>query len=125
MDYDENRGIEQLQQLAEERGCDLIVADDRKLLLDLDGGSERLDFMYSQIDMLHRNGALPRLAAPVQTWQSRSGANYHAALWLVSPLPLVERIALQTILGSDPVREGLAYARRDGLNPIVLFRPRI
>lgn len=123
--YTENRSIEALQELAEERGCDLIVADERTLLLDLDGGRERVDFMYTQLDMLRRNNSLPVLAEPVQTWRSRSGENYHAVIRLVSTLPLMERIALQTILGSDPVREGLAYARRDGLNPIVLFRPRL
>lgn len=121
----ENRSIEALQVLAEMDDCDLVVADDYTLLLDLDGGEDAVGFFWSQISMLERNRAMP-LNAGIDVWQSKSGENHHARIKLLAPMLLHERLLLQAVLGSDRVREALGYIRRVRAieNPIVLFKPR-
>lgn len=103
-------------------GFDVLIGDDFTLLLDLDGGATaRLDER-----VLERARDLFGVES-IETWTSKSGPpNQHARVKLSEPLDVATRIALQAILGSDPIRELLALARlRNGVvEPSSLFKPR-
>lgn len=59
-----------------------------------------------------------------QAWRS-AGGNCHVMLTMFRELELAERIALQAVLGSDPMREMLNLSRAwcQADDPIALFRP--
>lgn len=59
-----------------------------------------------------------------EAWRS-AGGNIHVMLTLNRKIELQDRIALQAILGSDPMRElcNLRRARCSAEDPIALFRP--
>jgi len=111
-----------LAELAEERGCDLIVADERTLLLDLDNDHARRVF--------DRN--LPKVkdkypVESVERYPSRSVGHEHVIVGLLHPVPdATTRLLLQAALGSDATRELLSLYRvkRNHSTPSVLFRPR-
>lgn len=60
-----------------------------------------------------------------EAWKSHGG-NTHVVLTLLQDLTPQARIALQAVLGSDPIRELLSLVRveNDCQDPIALFRPR-
>ena len=59
-----------------------------------------------------------------EQWRSKSG-NIHMRIELSTPLPVIARIALQAMLGSDSWREMMSLqSALAGLdNPIMLFKP--
>lgn len=62
--------------------------------------------------------------ARTEAWKS-AGGNCHVVLTLAHNLELAQRIALQAILGSDPMRELLNLRRVlcSADDPVALFRP--
>lgn len=104
-------------------GFDVLLGDDFTLLLDLDGDVE--------LDARLLDRASELFGVQVDTfevWTSKSGPpNRHARVKLVNPATVVERIALQAMLGSDPMREllSLARLRRGVAEPVRLFKPRL
>lgn len=121
---DEEDRQAQVERLANQYGCSVEVATDDVLLLDLDS-AEAVEMFVARIEYARSRGLplgsyelMPSRSAPTKGSQ-------HARVQLEGPTPLCERILLQALLGSDPTRELLCYARaREGLEPnIVLFRP--
>lgn len=111
-----------LAELAEDRDCVLVVADERTLLLDLDD-----DHACRVFD---KN--LPKVkdkysVESVERYPSRRARHEHAIVRLVDPIPdPVTRLLLQATLGSDATRELLSLYRvqRGHSTPSVLFRPK-
>jgi len=95
---DETRSLETLQHLAGP-GWNVSIPDDYTLQIDLDDGAEKLRFERIA-EILKNSGRFVFVSS--SSHESRNG-NTHAILTLSEPLGLVERIALQAILGSDPV----------------------
>src|SRR4051812_47836645 len=91
----------QVDRLAREYGCIVEHATDTKLLLDLDS-AEAVESFTTRIRDARRRG-LP--VASFELMPSRNSAtkgSRHARVHLEEPMPLVERILLQALLGSDP-----------------------
>jgi hypothetical protein len=111
-----------LEGLAAEYECDMVVGDERTLLLDLDD-----DWALAQYgktaDIVERQHKFSK----VEKWRSRGGAGWHFVITLDQPVDnVVERILLQSTLGSDQKRELLSLyrVRRGHKTPSVLFKPR-
>lgn len=102
--------------------CDLIVGDERMLLLDLDN-QQALDTYIRNIGMFYEQYSAER----TERWTSRHGRT-HMVVHLTNPVPdVATRLLLQAALGSDPTRE-LATWRdhsRGYKTPNVLFKPRV
>jgi hypothetical protein len=105
---------------AERLGCDIVYGNDNTLLLDIDNEEDlhQFDKQYALLNE-HVEMGLPVITA------SRSG-NKHISIKLTQPVSLMERIALQTALGSDRKRELLSILgfRAGQENPVLLFKPR-
>lgn len=120
IDSGDERTPAQLRRLAKERGCEMVEPADDELLIDLDGKHEMHKRLYALIE--EHFGVLKK-----QRWTSASGEGSHYRLTVnrrdLSP---VERLLLQALLGSDPVREffSLLRIRRGHECPSVLFRPK-
>lgn len=104
---------------AEAAGQTVVFSDSQTILLDLDNADSQ--FMYERV--------LPIIQRHIpitedERWASKSG-NLHVKLILAEPLPVMERILIQSALGSDPVREFLTMLRvqEGNPNPSMLFRP--
>lgn len=114
------------QKQAAQRECTIELSDETTLQLDLDS-EEAYGVYFKQVQRLRELELLsldPYLDDPVTVRRSRNG-NRHVIIKLARALPVEERILLQALLGSDPVREALSLARvRAGnLHPILLFVP--
>lgn len=122
----EDLTLEEIRELAEEAKCDLVVASDTTLQLDIDGLAARRQYVVV-LDILRSR--FPDLLTPKsESWISKSG-NEHVVLHLQKPLPVEERIMFQAMLGSDGKREALNLNRVRRKQPgaqedIVLFKPR-
>ena len=97
-------------------GFEVIFADDRTLLLDLDTEAQR-----DQYETMIKKFSLGREA---NRWSSKSG-NLHVVVKLKEPASLEIRIAMQAVLGSDPER-GLCHIQQviKKANPVCLFKPK-
>jgi len=93
-------------------------ADDRTLQIDLDTRAA-LRLFLRQHRLLTAGGWLP--SRPPKITRSRGG-NLHAVIRLAQPTPALERVLLQALLGSDPVREARNYGRvKNGAPYPILF----
>lgn len=109
--------------LKEEEGFTIIYGDDHTLLLDLDGLQDLIWFehAYPKVSKTFR-------IQEVERWKSKSGKGTHIVLHSDSHLSIVERLALQCILGSDRMRE--LYSLNRVWNGIeekkvsILFKPK-
>lgn len=102
--------------------CDIVIADDSTLQIDLDS-DEALEVFDRQHLLLCDLGLLPSFNYE----QSESkGGNTHITIPLGFSLSVEQRLLLQALLGSDLKREALSLKRvREGMpNPILLFKPR-
>lgn len=114
--------IEQLQLVAAEKQCDLVVAGCDQLLIDIDSDADEV-FFQGQLKIL----AEKFLISDIQTWRSRNGGFHH-----VITLPgmnfepdEIYRIALQAALGSDRKRELIALDECTNSSSVsTLFRPK-
>lgn len=114
---------EDCRKIAEERGCEVVFADDYTLQLDLDT-DEAYDHFVFAFERLEEEEVLQSVAG-WQEWRSRSGKGRHVQIALADPMPLEQRIMVQALLGSDPMRETLNLIRgRKGVaEPVRLFKP--
>ena len=103
----------------------VIVADDKMLMLDYDGrpyepyeGSLPEQF-YVALGIFDSAVGSNNYS---ETTPSKGG-NTHCVIHTEKPMPIVERIAWQAAFGSDPKREALHLlsVSRGELNPILLF----
>lgn len=106
---------------AEEQGRYVIYSQDNELFLDIDT-EEALNDLDDRVEPLIRWGWLE---GGKEIRVSKSGRPHrHIRYKLTRPFSVLDRILLQLYLGSDPVKELLAYKRLiDGVaeNPIRLF----
>lgn len=106
---------------AMEAGHEILVASDLIIQLDLDSAAD--------VSVFERHsGRLKDLGlavASAESWPSKSG-NKHVQITLSAPVPILERIAVQCVLGSDRKREFLAMRDvKAGYEfPLMLFRPK-
>lgn len=103
-------------------GFEVIDGCDACLLLDLDTDAA-IDRYRKMLPYVNDSFSLSK--AKPEEWKSKSGKGLHVRIWLDKGAPIHERIALQTILGSDPFREFLALrdTRENRDYPIMLFKP--
>lgn len=101
--------------------CRAVIAQENQLKFDLDHEEAVQKFWHFYSTQLYaRYGdKLPR-----EHWHSRSG-NDHWTIELPYALSVPERIALQTMGGSDPGREWAALCCHwdDSPHPVLLYRP--
>lgn len=115
---------------AEEHGLIVVVADDHTLQLDFDNDENFQQFLHFRfghyLKFTESNQFAKPLDAPLvaRAWytESRNG-NKHVYVTLRKPIPVTERIALQTYLGSDLTREFLNLMRVQAavVDPVLFF----
>jgi hypothetical protein len=100
----------------EKAGFVVINRKPNQLLLDLDS-TDALTVFRGRSEKI-------KLIDSITTYKSKSG-NTHAIVQLKEAITEMEAIALQAILGSDPLREYLSFLRfRNGVKePTRLFKP--
>lgn len=108
---------------AAELGLDIIYGDSNTLLLDLDNQAA-IDRFRDTFQFVSSRFPVDR----VQSWRSKSNKpdRIHVVVTLEDELPLMERLLLQQVLGSDPKREVFCLLRVHSGNdvPNLLFRPK-
>lgn len=115
---------EYMYKKAAEQNLDVELATDTTLFLDIDSEEAFAYFeqqlaVYDSLDIVDYDYYVVR--------PSKSGLpKRHITVYLFEPLPLVERILLQAVLGSDRKRELLAYvgSKSGQEHPVVFFRPK-
>lgn len=110
---------EQLEQIAAEKKCELIVPKSNEVFIDIDTLQQR-EQLFKQLVILDDNG----IDYDLKEWKSKSG-NTHYVVRLPFELSDALRVAFQAALGSDPKRELLACLRILANVEVVtaLFRP--
>ncbi len=116
-----------LQGIAADLGCELVVASDHQLLLDIDE--------QTTVDLLHLRPDFDRVfslidekfcgAEVVDSWRSRRG-NLHVVIEIGNSVTDQLACALQASLGSDPMREALGAweLQHEDRTVRCLFKPR-
>lgn len=111
---------------------EVVVADDLHLQCDFDGLNDLLicdaipaSFFEGRRMLSERIHATVQNGLPVLDYHvyESKGGNIHIVVDLPIPLHAMERVAWQTAMGSDPVREmiHLKSIAKEELNPILLF----
>jgi hypothetical protein len=104
--YAESR--EQYVKRMSDAGFEIYYPEPDELLLDFDTEEAVLTFK----DRLKKLRAELKLQLPARIWPSKSGyPRCHASVRVTWVLTIRQRIAFQTVLGSDPVRELLSLVR--------------
>lgn len=120
-------------------GLKVILPASNQIQLDIDRPwpyeITRLDRKIKEVRQLIHNGDAKAISVLLhfdeefsikrhEAWRS-VGGNIHVMLTLNRDLDLLDRIALQAILGSDPMRElcNLRRARCGAEDPVALFCP--
>lgn len=113
--------MEQIERVAANHFCSVVVARPNELQFDLDAPDSWEAFQY--FFSLKLSKRFNEKATYIQ-WSSKSG-NRHVVVTLPVDLSIPERIALQAQGGSDSGREFAALACHwDGSpHPILLFKP--
>jgi hypothetical protein len=106
---------------AKNEGFEVVSSTETTLLLDLDGLESliRYEKMLSMVGRIFPSKEQRR-------WRSKSGENWHIIVELEKALPPAERVALQSILGSDPNRDVMSLRQildNSPVDPIILFKP--
>lgn len=107
---------------AEEAGCEVIWGDDNHLLMDFDDEKQVVHYKAWRIELLRYFGPIRE-----EWWESSSGMPHqHCRIRIAPKLPAASRVALQGILGSDPLRTLLSVVRLEHNipEPNRLFRPK-
>jgi|SRR5580704_3831947 hypothetical protein len=116
------RTEEQCREWAESIGCDLIVATDTQLFIDIDTEAQ-FDVFKVNLLVLGKHFAVRRTSLT----PSKQGLPHrHIVVDLHGAWPLMTRIAMQAALGSDPMRELLSIRRavNEEENVVIFFEPR-
>lgn len=117
------RTLSELEDLASDRGADLVTPApyNNLLLLDIDKVISPQAWKEDNEDLLQLLDQFFGIVE-IHTWES-GGGNLHIRIRLESSVSPEMSTALQAILGSDPFRELLSCAERSQLRENVLFRP--
>lgn len=112
--------IEEVVQAAIEAGYTVYRSTPDILLLDLDSPTAEKIYLDHMPIVQVMYGAME-----IERWKSKGGENLHVVVKLNVELEIVTRLALQTMLGSDPLKELLSLKRvKEGQNePCLLFKP--
>lgn len=112
--------MEQIEAIAAKHNCSVVVAKPNELQFDLDELGDRARLNAFVADRISQNYKVLK----TEFWDSKSG-NRHAVVTLESELPVSERIALQAMGGSDPIREFAAMQchKNGSPHPVLLFKP--
>lgn len=105
---------------AEDAGFEVIIATEKQLSLDLDGGVGMNQDVYKKL--VEKLGETPRM----EGWLSKSGRGRHLLLTFEkNSFSEAEAVALESALGSDPVRTLFGTLRaKNGVDKArLLFRP--
>jgi hypothetical protein len=105
-----------------EKGLDkdweVFVATDFTLLLDIDKSTlpDNFDRLMSILE--------DQVGLVIYEMSTSKSDNLHVVITMKNPMDIIERIAWQTILGSDQVSGALhlGSVKRNELNPILLFQ---
>lgn len=112
--------MEYAEHVAKKRGCVIVLPKANELFIDIDS-DEKMEFFYRQRDRLEMVvGAMPFVATPSPS--GRPG-RYHVVVTMSYDVTNVERLILQAVLGSDLVRERIAFERmvQEEENPVMFF----
>lgn len=105
---------------ARAKGFVVIEADSRTLQIDLDGAKavRRYGWQFWQLEQAGVTKGWREKIGP-----SKSPGHVHVYIRLPKPKPIMERLALQSILGDDHKRAGFNYIRvkNGSRSPIVFF----
>lgn len=101
--FDYTASLEEACEDAEARGLTVVDAGDDELFVDLDTKTS-LAIYRKRVETLMDKG----IATSERVTRS-SGGHWHGYVQLAESKPVIERIALQAILGSDPTHEYLSY----------------
>jgi hypothetical protein len=114
------RNDTEMEEMAASKGCEVIYSDEYTLLLDLDDLAS-VEVFGLQHEIAVREGLVKQ---EHDVWTSRSG-KLHVRVYLPRANNVFQRLALQSMLGSDRKRDLLSLSRvmRGIANPIILFRP--
>ena len=98
---------------------EVFSATENCLLLDIDSRELPGQYFFG-LEMLKKLD--PKIENNKYFYRSRHG-NIHVIIWLEQPMPIYQRIAWQSILGSDPKREALHMTHVDNgnMSPILLY----
>lgn len=114
---------EDVEELANNINCEVVYPEPNQLQIDVDSENACAYFWKRLTEIKKDLGWVCK----VETWSSKSGPpNRHFVVTVKDrQFPIWERIALQTMLGSDPVREGMIAMRhlRGAKFPCRLFKP--
>jgi hypothetical protein len=102
--------------------CELLFPKPNELFIDHDDSIPSYQNNVFSRFMAHLECRY--LVLNTKHWKSKSGNN-HRVIVLADNLDIVERIALQVMAGSDPIREMYSlWSHKDGFDhPICLFKP--
>lgn len=105
-------------------GFKIIRGKPDKLLLDLDDNDAMIAFNDTLPFVLEMLESIDIQLVKRRQWKSKSSGQ-HVVLYLSGELPVLERIALQAILGSDRKKEmySLLRLRQGTEEPSLLFKP--
>lgn len=95
----------------ESEGYKVVYPESYELFIDIDS-EEQYEVFQRSMDCVYRNELLSQMIANVKEAPSASGfPKRHVTIMLVHEVCPLERIALQAVLGSDPIRELLSIQR--------------
>jgi hypothetical protein len=107
---------------AEARGLRILDGNPQRLLLDLDD-----EAAFARFKRVYKRAKELFGFRDAFAWPSKSGLPHrHVAVDLERPASVEARLALQAVLGSDPILELLNLKRHDNgvEEPTMLFEPR-
>ena len=112
------RTKDQCDEWAAKLGCDVVVASDRQLFIDIDTDYQ-FELFNKQLSLLKKHFYFGK----VDIKPSKQGLPHrHITVNLYAPYSLIERIALQACMGSDPTRELISVRRAmDQEENVVIF----
>jgi hypothetical protein len=94
-------------------------ARDNELQLDIDS-ARQLKQAKRMIAMLQDSAHVKIIRQHIRP--SKKKSHWHVSIFVAKKLPVIERIALQAILGSDPIREMMNWGRVKNDDPYpILF----
>lgn len=121
MTYDHDKTVV----TAIERKCAIITPGPRELFIDIDSfRAKRLhDRAFAVFQTCVKCTRTVRPSPSNRWWKPWRWGRYHVVVTLPFHVTAVDRVKLQAILGSDPVRETLGYRalRKGYANPTVFY----
>lgn len=106
----EARTAEECAAEAASRGCVVVYPKPNELFIDIDTEQQRTQFKIC-FNILLKIAAYTGSKCIERPSPSGKSGRYHITVTLPGPVDELERIMLQAMLGSDPLREILSYAR--------------